>query len=109
MTVCFKNKSGKRIPVEDLAEWQTLFYKRTPVAWEQRIKSELGNVFLHRFSENACISRLFFIVSEQDGLSGHRDFPWMQLHCNFQGLVAEPNSDRDNLATGVALRLLSSC
>lgn len=51
----------------------------------------------------------FFIVSEQDGLSGHRDFPWMQLHCNFQGLVAEPNSDRDILAMSVAVRLLSSC
>lgn len=45
----------------------------------------------------------FFAVSEQDGLSGHRDFPWMQLHCNFQGLVAEPNSDRAILATSVAM------
>lgn len=41
------------MPVEDLAERQTLFYKRTPVAREQRIKSELGNMFPHRFSENA--------------------------------------------------------
>lgn len=51
----------------------------------------------------------FFIVSEQDGLSGHHDFPWMQLHCNFQGLVAGLNSDRDILATSVAVQLLSSC
>lgn len=36
-------------------------------------------------------------------VSGHRDFPWMQLHCNFQGLVAEPYSDRDILATSVAV------
>lgn len=51
----------------------------------------------------------FFTLSEQDGLSGHHDFPWMQLHCNFQGLVAEPNSDRDILATSFVVRLLSSC
>lgn len=35
------------------------------------------------------------IVSELDDPSGHRDFPWMALHCNFQGLVAESDSDRD--------------
>lgn len=45
----------------------------------------------------------FCVVTERDGLSGYRDFPWMQLHCNFQGLVAEPKSDRDILATGVAV------
>lgn len=54
----FKNISGEKMP-EDLAKRQTLFYKRTPVAREQRIKSELRNMFLHRFTENACISRLF--------------------------------------------------
>lgn len=35
------------------------------------------------------------IVSELDDPSGHHDFPWMALHCNFQGLVAESDSDRD--------------
>lgn len=35
------------------------------------------------------------IVSELDDPSGHHDFPWMALHCNFQGLVAESNSDRN--------------
>lgn len=35
------------------------------------------------------------IASELDDPSGHHDFPWMALHCNFQGLVAESNSDRD--------------
>lgn len=32
---------------------------------------------------------------ELDDPSGHHDFPWMALHCNFQGLVAESDSDRD--------------
>lgn len=35
------------------------------------------------------------IVTELDDPSGHHDFPWMALHCNFQGLVAESDSDRD--------------
>lgn len=34
-------------------------------------------------------------MSELDDLRGHHDFPWMALHCNFQGLVAKSNSDRD--------------
>lgn len=45
----------------------------------------------------------FVIVSEQDGLSDHCDFPWMQLHCNFQGLVAELNSDSKILAPRVSV------
>lgn len=48
-------------------------------------------MFLHRFGEN--ISRLFSSWVN----CGHRHFPWMQLHCNFQGLVAELNSDKDIL------------
>lgn len=52
----------------------------------------------------------FFIVSEMGhGLTGHHDFPWMQLHCNFQGLVAEPNSDRDILARNAAVQILCNC
>lgn len=34
-------------------------------------------------------------MSELDDPSGHHDFPRMALHCNFQGLVAESDSDRD--------------
>lgn len=34
-------------------------------------------------------------MSELDDPSGHHDFPWMALHCNFQGLVAESDSDRE--------------
>lgn len=43
------------------------------------------------------------ILSEQDSLSGHSDFPWMQLHCNFQGLATGPNTDRNILAVSVSV------
>lgn len=73
--------------------------------YEERVRElnfNTGICFSIR-SVKMCAFLGFFIVSEQDGLSGHRDFPWMQLHCNFQGLVAEPNSDRNILATSVAV------
>lgn len=44
--------------------------------------------------KNKCVQGCV-IVSELDDPSGHHDFPWMALHCNFQGLVAESDSDRD--------------
>lgn len=45
----------------------------------------------------------FSFLGEQGDLSSYSDFPWMQLHCNFQGLVAELNSDRNTLASSVAV------
>lgn len=51
----------------------------------------------------ACV-----IVSELDDPSGHRDFPWLALHCNFQGLVAESNSVRDPGNGGPAKRPATS-
>lgn len=55
----------------------------------------------------ACV-----IVSELDDPSGHHDFPWMALHCNFQGLVAEWDSVRDpgsgRLAPRPATRVCSA-
>lgn len=61
------------------------------------------------FGKSANASLDIFRLFEQDSLSGRSHFPWMQLHCNFQGLATGPKSDRNIQAAGVSVSEVSLC
>lgn len=96
MEHCALKRIRKSVPLEEDAVFEHNYWKQKNEPWcGNIIHSSIGSLKIDVFQG-------FFILSEQDDPSGQNDFPWMQLHCNFQGLVAESNSDREILAMSVA-------